>query len=105
MSDLDSRPTRQMTRRDFLSSTGAAALGFAVVRAGAVVGTQANSRIKVGIVGLGDRGRMIAGMLQRHGGYEIVAVADYFEEVANAAGDRFGVSKQNRFSGLSGYKA
>ncbi|MBN2130016.1 MAG: Gfo/Idh/MocA family oxidoreductase [Sedimentisphaerales bacterium] len=105
MSDTNSMRARQITRRGFMASTGAAALSFAVVGAGAVAGTQANSRIKVGVVGLGDRGRMIAGMLQRHGGYEIVAVADYFEEVANAAGDQFGVSKQNRFSGLSGYQA
>ena len=43
---------------------------------------------------MGDRlGRMIAGMVQKHGGYEIVAVADYFEQVVNAAGERLGVSK------------
>jgi myo-inositol 2-dehydrogenase / D-chiro-inositol 1-dehydrogenase len=95
---------QQITRRGFLSSTGAAALSFSVVGTGAVAGTQANSRIKVGLIGQGDRGRMIAGMVQRHGGYEIAAVADYFEEVANAAGDRLGISKANRFSGLSGYK-
>ena len=105
MSDTNGRRMRPITRRGFLSSTGAAALCFTVVGAGAVAGTQANSRIKVGVVGLGDRGRMIAGMLQKHGGYEIVAVADYFEQVANDAGERFGVSKANRFWGLSGYKA
>jgi len=105
MSDTNSRRMRQITRRDFMSSTGSAALCFTMVGAGAIAGTQANSRIKVGVIGLGDRGRMIAGMLQKHGGYEIIAVADYFEQVANAAGDQFGVSKQNRFSGLSGYKA
>lgn len=104
MTGMNDRQRPRITRRDFLSA-GAAALSFTVVGAGAVRGTQANSRIKVGVVGLGDRGRMIAGMLQRHGGYEIVAVADYFEQVANAAGDRFGVSKASRFWGLSGYKA
>ncbi len=101
MSDSNNRQT-QLTRRGFMARTGAAALSLTTV--GAVAGTQANSRIKVGIVGLGDRGGMIAGMLQRHGGYEIVAIADYFEEVVNAAGDRLGVAKRNRFSGLSGYQ-
>ncbi len=93
---------RRFTRRGFLSA--GAVLSFTAIEAKAVAGTQANSRIKVGLIGLGDRGRMIAGMIQRHGGYEIVAVADYFEQVANATGDRLGVSKENRFSGLLGYK-
>ena len=103
MTGLSDKRMRRITRRGFLSA-GAAALSFTVVEAGAVAGTQANSRIKVGVVGLGDRGRMIAGMLQRHGGYEIVAVADYYEQDANDAGERFGVPKDNRFCGLSGYK-
>jgi myo-inositol 2-dehydrogenase/D-chiro-inositol 1-dehydrogenase len=93
---------RSVTRRGFLS--GAAALSFAVVRPDAVRGTQANNRIKAGIIGLGSRGRMIAGMVQKHGGYQITAVADYFERVAEAAGEQLGVPKANRFSGLSGYK-
>jgi predicted dehydrogenase len=85
-------------------SGAGAALCLTVVGAKAVTGTQASNKIKVGVIGLGDRGRMIAGMVQRHGGYEIVAVADYFEEVVNTSGEHLGVPKQNRFSGLSGYK-
>ena len=105
MTGTNDRQMQQITRRGFLSGTGAAALSFTVVGAGAVAGTQANSRIKAGVIGLGGRGRMIAGMVQKHGGYEIIAVADYFEQVANAAGEQLGVPKANRFSGLSGYKA
>ena len=103
MTRRNGRQRQRITRRGFLSR-GAAALSFTMVAAGAVAGTQANSRIKVGVIGLGDRGRMIAGMLQKHGGYEIVAVADYFESVANAAGERFNVAREKRFSGLSGYR-
>jgi predicted dehydrogenase len=47
---------------------------------------------------------MIAGMVQKHGGYQITAVADYFENVVEAAGEQFGVPKAKRFAGLSGYK-
>jgi myo-inositol 2-dehydrogenase/D-chiro-inositol 1-dehydrogenase len=93
-----------ITRRGFLSGTGAAALSFTVVRPDAVRGTQANSRIKAGVIGLGSRGRMIAGMVAKHGGYQITAVADYFERVADAAAEQLGVPKARRFSGLSGYK-
>ncbi len=93
-----------MTRRGFISGAGAAALSFTVVAPSAVRGTVANSRIKAGVIGLGGRGRMIAGMVQKHGGYELVALADYFEQVADAAGEQLQVPKAGRFSGLSAYK-
>lgn len=104
MTGTSGKPKRDITRRRFLSDAGTA-LSFTVVGVGTVAGTQANGRIRVGIIGLGGRGGMIAGMLQRHGGYEIVAVADYFDHVANAAGEQLGIDKAHRFSGLSGYKA
>jgi predicted dehydrogenase len=40
----------------------------------------------------------------KHGGFEFVAAADYFQEVADKTGDALGVDKARRFSGLSGYK-
>ena len=79
-------------------------MSFAVVSPGAVAGTQANSRVKAGVIGLGSRGRMIAGMVQKHGGYEITAVADYFERTVDTVGEQLGVPKARRFSGLSAYK-
>ncbi len=93
-----------VTRRSFLSGAGAAALSFAVVRPDAVRGTQANSRVKAGVIGLGGRGRMIAGMVAKHSGYEVTAVADYFERVADAAGEQLGVPKARRLCGLGAYK-
>ncbi|NQV34569.1 MAG: Gfo/Idh/MocA family oxidoreductase [Phycisphaeraceae bacterium] len=96
--------SRAMTRRSFLASGGAAALSFSIVKPGAVRGSEANSKIKVGCIGLGGRGRMIADMIHKHGGYHIAAVADYFPNVANAAGDTYRVPKNRRYSGLSGYQ-
>lgn len=103
MAQRDKTTGRGMTRRGFVAGTGAA-LSLAVVAPHTIAGTSANGRIKAGVIGLGGRGRMIAGMLQQHGGYEITAVADYFPQVADAAGEQFKVSKAQRFSGLSGYK-
>jgi predicted dehydrogenase len=74
------------------------------MRAAAARGTGANSRVEVGVIGLGGRGDMIAQFIEEHGGYKITAVADYFPEVADAAGERHGVPKKRRFSGLTGYK-
>ena len=104
MIDTNDGKTRHMTRRGFVSAAGAAALSFTLVRPGAVRGTAADSRIRAGVIGLGGRGRMITGMVQNHGGYELVALADYFDTVVNSAGEKFKVPKDKCFSGLSGYK-
>jgi predicted dehydrogenase len=61
-------------------------------------------KIKLGVVGNGGRGAWIAGLFKQHGGYELWAVADYFQEVADACGDGLGVDKARRFSTLSGYQ-
>lgn len=93
----------EMNRRGFIK--GAAAAGaFAIMAPSTARGSAANERIRVGVIGLGSRGRMIADMLREHGGYEIRAVADYFPEVASEAGEKFGVAKRRRFSGLMGYR-
>ena len=81
---------------------GAAA--FSVMAARTALGTDANSKIKAGIIGLGGRGRMIAQMVQNHGGYQITAAADYFPKVAQDIGTWLSVPKENCFSGLHGYK-
>jgi myo-inositol 2-dehydrogenase/D-chiro-inositol 1-dehydrogenase len=96
--------TKGMTRRNFMSGVGAAAFYFTIVKPHSVKGTQANSRIEAGCIGLGNRGKMIAGMLEKHEGYQITAVADYFADVAEAAGEQLKVAKARRFSGLFGYK-
>ena len=61
-------------------------------------------KIKIGVVGNGERGSWIAGLFQAHGGYELHAVADYFPDVVAKCGDALGVDKARRFSGLSGYR-
>ena len=55
-------------------------------------------------MGQGGRGGWIANFVARHGGFRITAVADYFEAVAQAAGERRQVPRERRFSGLDGYK-
>ncbi len=104
MTVTSNRQAQSITRRGLLSGAGTVALSFTIVRPEAVAGTQANSRIKAGIIGLGSRGRMIAGMVQKHGGYQIAAVADYFEKVVDTAGEQLGVPRAKRFTGLAAYQ-
>jgi len=61
-------------------------------------------KIKLGLIGCGGRGSWLADLFMKHGGYEIRAVADYFPERMDKAGDKFGVDKARRFSGLGAYK-
>ena len=104
MGKVNNTPNKNITRRGFISGAGASVLSFTIIKPSLVRGTQANTRIEAGCIGLGGRGRMIAGMLQQHGGYQITAVADYFEHVAKAAGQQFKVPESRCFSGLSNYK-
>ena len=105
-----------MNRRKFIGGTLAATA--TTVFWGTVNGeTQTNSastdapapaefkrKIKLGIVGLGGRGHWIAKLFQKHGGYQIHAVADYFPAVSEKQGAELGVDKPRCFSGLSGYE-
>ncbi len=61
-------------------------------------------KIKLGLVGCGGRGNWIGHLFQRHGGYQLHAVADYFPHVVDRCGEGLGVDKARRFSGLSGYQ-
>ncbi len=61
-------------------------------------------KIKLGLIGCGGRGPWLAELFRRHGGYDFHAVADYFDDVAQQAGERFGVDRTRRFCGLHGYQ-
>jgi myo-inositol 2-dehydrogenase / D-chiro-inositol 1-dehydrogenase len=93
-----------ITRRNFLAGAGASVLAFSVLKPELISGAEANSKIDIGLVGCGGRGKWIADLFRKHGGYNLVAVADYFPEHANAAGDQFKVEAGRRYTGLSGYR-
>ena len=94
----------RISRREFLAGAATPGATGALLKSSRVVGTEANSRVEVGCVGLGGRGSLIAGMLAKHKGYQVTGVADYFPQVAESAGERLKVAKGRRFSGLSGYR-
>ncbi|TVS13979.1 MAG: gfo/Idh/MocA family oxidoreductase [Planctomycetaceae bacterium] len=94
-------------RREFMTGTAMLAASAAVGKVATVRATAADAperKIKLGVVGCGGRGLWIARLFRDHGGYEIHAVADYFQEVADAAGQELGVEPSRRFSGLAGYR-
>ena len=95
---------RRITRRQFIASTSAAAVSFTVIKPRLVRGVDANSKINLGVIGCGGRGTWIAELFKQHGGYNVVAAADYFQDRVDNLGNKVGVSQANRFTGLSGYR-
>ncbi len=98
------RKQRQITRRGFIAGAGAAALSFTIAKPKLVRGTEANSKIRLGMIGCGGRGKWIANLFTEHGGYEIVAAADYFQDRVDALGEKFNVDPARRYTGLLCYR-
>jgi myo-inositol 2-dehydrogenase/D-chiro-inositol 1-dehydrogenase len=94
----------KVTRRDFIAGAGAAALAFTVMEPHLVRTYGANSKIKLGIIGCGGRGTWITDLFKEHGGYDIVAASDYFQDRVDSLGSKFEVAQARRYTGLSGYR-
>jgi len=93
-----------VTRRGFLASAGSAAFAFTVLQPHLVGSYAANARVRLGLMGCGGRGTWIADLFKQHGGYDIVAAFDYFQDRVDAFGEKFNVSPARRFTGLSGFR-
>jgi myo-inositol 2-dehydrogenase / D-chiro-inositol 1-dehydrogenase len=102
MSQVHKSTGGTLTRRHFVATAGAA-MSFAVIRPELVRGSAANSKINLGLIGCGGRGTWIAKLFKQHGGYNLVATADYFQDRADNAGNQLEVPQANRFPGLKGY--
>jgi myo-inositol 2-dehydrogenase / D-chiro-inositol 1-dehydrogenase len=102
--DSGSSCAEGLSRRRFLTGAGAAGLAFSVIRPELVRASGASSKIDLGIIGCGGRGSWIADLFQKHGGYNVVAAADYFPARVHGLGDKLGIPSAHRFTGLSGYR-
>ena len=96
---------RRLPRREFFKTAVATAAGLTIVPATAVRGSQANSRLEIGIVGSGGRGRFIGRLFEQHSNTKVVALHDYFLDRVTKLGDELSVAADARFTGLDGYKA
>jgi predicted dehydrogenase len=94
----------RLSRRKFLTGTSGAAVSLSILRPELVRGSQANSKISLGLLGCGSRGTWIADLFRKHGGYEIAAAMDYFPDKVNAFGEIFNLPPARRYTGLMGYR-
>jgi myo-inositol 2-dehydrogenase / D-chiro-inositol 1-dehydrogenase len=102
--ELKTSEPQAFSRRKFITTAGAAAISFTIVNPLIARGYQANSKIRLGMIGCGGRGTWIGNLFKAHGGFEIVAGADYFQDQVNKFGEQFSIPKNKLFTGLSGYK-
>jgi predicted dehydrogenase len=91
------------SRREFLT-TAAAMGGPLLVSPRTAFGSPASSRLTLGAIGCGGRGKWIADLFQKHGGYEVRAASDYFQDRVDELGEKFQVAPERRYTGLDGYK-
>ena len=93
-----------LTRRHFLAGTGASVMALTFLKPNLVGGAEANSKINIGLIGCGGRGKWIADLFRKNGGYNLVAAADYFQDRVDEAGAKFDIPADKRFTGLAGYR-
>ena len=104
---MDENVKQDLGRRAFLGTAGAA--GLMILKPQLVRGSQANSAVRVGLLGCGGRGTADATSIALNGPARIVALADLFEDrllaakahfddVANKQGHA-GVAKSQMFKG------
>lgn len=75
------QPTPGISRRQLIEKTGAAvAAGFTIVRPEAVRGSQANSKIAVGLIGVGGRGQYDAAIFNADPRARVTALCDLFDD-------------------------
>ena len=95
--------THGMERRDFLKSTAMAA-SFTVLPAASITSYAKNSKVELGIIGPGGRGKWIGRLFQEISDFKVVALADYFRDRIEHAATELDVPEKRRHLGLNGYK-
>ena len=104
MKTVPASANHKTNRRQFLGSTGAAAVGLTILKPQLAFGAEANRKVDLGLIGCGGRGQWIANLFGKNGNYNFVAAADYFQDRVDAVGGKLGIATGRRFSGLSGYQ-
>ncbi|MCL4216459.1 MAG: Gfo/Idh/MocA family oxidoreductase [Candidatus Hydrogenedentes bacterium] len=91
-------------RRRFLQTASASAAGMMIVSPQTAFGAAANSKLRLGIIGCGGRGIWIGRLFEEFTNTKVVAVADYFRDRVDMAGEQLDIAPDRRYVGLDGYK-
>jgi predicted dehydrogenase len=80
----------RITRRDFTRSAAVGAAGLTALGASRVQG--ANDRVRVGFIGLGNRGDQVLSAFLAHKDCEVVAIADIYQPYLDFASKKIGTN-------------
>jgi predicted dehydrogenase len=78
-----------MKRREFIATGTAAAAGLLLLKPRAAFGYQANSAVRLGLLGCGSRGTSVATSFAKNTSAQIVALADLFPDRLAVAREHF----------------
>ena len=92
-----------LPRRAFLATTTTATV-LTALKPSLVFGAQESSKIELGLIGCGGRGKWLADLFAETGLYKFVACADYFQDHADVVGEKHKIEPTRRYTGLSAYK-
>ena len=87
---------KPINRRNFIAST-AALSALTILKPSTVFGTKANSAVRVGIIGCGNRGTAVITDMVNHTSAQIIAMGDLFGYQLDKAKPRF--DKLNKDNG------
>src|SRR6185369_5716708 len=88
-----------MERRKFIKST-ATISAFTILKPHIVFGTNANSAIRIGVIGCGNRGTAVISSMSANTNSNIIAIADLFDDKLSAAEKNF-----NQLNAAKGFPA
>jgi len=80
--------TTRVTRREFAKTGAAVSFGLAASRTTEVLG--ANERVRLGVIGVGGRGKSLVKTFQKHRDAQVVAVCDVYAPHVREAGELVG---------------
>ena len=86
-----------MKRKTFIKNAAAFST-FAVLSPSVAFGTRANSAVRAGIIGCGNRGTYVISSMSRHTNTHIIAMADLFRDKLESSKKR--LDERNRSKGL-----
>src|SRR5689334_2099501 len=96
--EMDEQIKNKIGRREFMAATTA---GLMIMKPGLVRGSDANSAVRVGLLGCGGRGTEDASNLIDTGGARVVALADLFQDQLDKAKKHFDdIGKAKGFAGV-----
>lgn len=93
-----------MHRRKFMKSVAGLGTGLLILRPELASGSQANSALRLGIIGCGGRGNFVLDKFKKVTNSKLVALADPFPDNAEEIKNKYAEPNAKVFGHLDGYK-